>query len=250
MFAVIPVKSFRSAKTRLRPLFSDAEREELALCMAADVLNAVAAAASVTDIAVVTHDPAAAALARRFGCEVLAEPPAASLSEIVGQAFAVLRARGIGDYLYLPADVPLITSAHLDEFLRARIAGAALVRARRDGGTNALVLMAGAAIPLAFGPGSCRRHALRARHAGVPVQLVSCPALECDIDTPDDVLFLANAQESPTSPASRTQCAQVHRGRAQQFARRICERHPDFSSLRNPEYDAHPSLSQRGSRAR
>jgi 2-phospho-L-lactate guanylyltransferase len=210
MFAVVPIKRFALAKSRLRGLLRDCERSEFAALMAADVLRAVAAAKTVTGIAVVTDDPAAMSLAVSFGGEVLHEPGATGLSHVMGCAFASLRARGIAQLMYLPADVPLVTPTRIDSLTRNRTEGLALVSAQRDGGTNALILNGGATLEFSFGPGSCRRHASRARHAGISVRMLGATEVRCDIDTPDDFISLARS---------------TGRGcQSQQFARDILQR--------------------------
>lgn len=192
MFAVIPIKRLACAKTRLRSLLDGTQRSRFAALMAADVLAAANAASSITGVAVMTDDPAVVTLARSFGTEVLPEPPTASLSNIVGHAFTLLRERGVGDLLYLPADVPLVTSCGIDDLFRHRADGVSLVAARRDGGTNALLLSKGASPAFSFGPGSCHRHAVRARLAGNAVRIFEAAELENDIDTPEDFIAFGN----------------------------------------------------------
>jgi 2-phospho-L-lactate guanylyltransferase len=214
MFAVVPIKRFEYAKTRLQPLLNPAERRRLACLMAADVLRAAGEAQSITGIAVVTDDPEARALARAVGAEVLPDPQAESpsLCRAVSTAFEVLRGRGISDLLYLPSDVPQVTPACIDLLHRHCTEGVSVVAARQDGGTNALILCNGASIPLSFGPGSSFRHAVQARQAGHPITTLHIMELATDIDTPNDLIALCRAADC--------------RSGSQLFARSILEQQP------------------------
>ena len=72
--AVLPIRGGEQAKSRLAGLLSAEERKGLALAMAEDVLTALAAAPALDRLLVVTGDAVVAALARRFGADVLGEP--------------------------------------------------------------------------------------------------------------------------------------------------------------------------------
>jgi 2-phospho-L-lactate guanylyltransferase (CobY/MobA/RfbA family) len=62
-----------------------------------------------------------------------------------------------------------------------------LAPASADGGTGALVLRAGLALPLAFGPGSLGKHLAAARSLRLPAELVRAPSLGFDLDRPSDL---------------------------------------------------------------
>ena len=68
---LIPIKNLANAKQRLSPVLTNDERQELARAMCADVLSTVAAWQFRSEVAVVTSDPFAVALAERFGFEVI-----------------------------------------------------------------------------------------------------------------------------------------------------------------------------------
>src|SRR5260221_6792480 len=80
---VIPVKLLAQAKSRLSGL-ADADREAMALAMAADTVSAAVACPAVADVVVVSDDPAVRAEAESAGAEVIADPPAARLHPALG----------------------------------------------------------------------------------------------------------------------------------------------------------------------
>ena len=73
IWTIIPVKETRDAKQRLAPVLSAALRQALALAMLEDVLDAVAGVAGLGGVILVTVDPQAKTLARRYGLEVLGD---------------------------------------------------------------------------------------------------------------------------------------------------------------------------------
>ena len=86
IWCVIPIKDLVNAKTRLSPALTSEERRNLFQAMAEDVLAAAAAATKLDGILVLTNDPDATKLAKRYGARVEGEPAN------VGQLEAVSRA--------------------------------------------------------------------------------------------------------------------------------------------------------------
>ena len=118
---------------------------------------------------VVTGEPAAAALAREAGAEVVEDPEDANHSEaaVIGVRRAVQM--GADCTVLLPGDCPLLEPRELDHLLTGLPDPFVTIVPDRHGtGTNALVLVPPGVIRPAFGEGSCERHQRIARDAGVP----------------------------------------------------------------------------------
>src|SRR5688572_27297204 len=107
-FAVLPVKTFPLAKTRIGDLLGDADRARLAEAMVGDVLEALSAVAGLDRILVVTAEPKAAEAARRAGAEVVPDPiePGHSAAAAAGAARAA--ALGADRVLFVPGDCPAV----------------------------------------------------------------------------------------------------------------------------------------------
>src|SRR5262249_58241661 len=108
IIAVVPVKDTRQAKQRLAGVLPPARRQELALAMLQDVLTTLAAAVATAElggIVTVTADPAAAALATRYGADVSGERAAEGHTGAVAAAACRLAADR-PDLLTLPAGIP------------------------------------------------------------------------------------------------------------------------------------------------
>ena len=190
--ALVPVKEFATAKARLSPLLSEDERSILAQAMLEDVLLTLVMVKELDLVVVVSRDPSAQGLALGLGAEVLTEPP-----EAVGESAAVEYAakqavqRGADSVLVVPGDAPLVRAEDIRSLLKAQVQGPCVVAApAHDGGTNGLLLRPPDVIPCRFGPDSLRLHQGEAQRRGVPFQLVACPSLELDVDTPEDLARL------------------------------------------------------------
>ncbi|MGH2852249.1 MAG: 2-phospho-L-lactate guanylyltransferase [Solirubrobacteraceae bacterium] len=201
--AVLPVKRFELAKTRLSEQLAPQTRRELAEAMVADVLDVLAAAPQLADVVVVTNEPSVATLAQASGASVLGDPHESgqSAATLVGIHHAL--AAGYERALLVPGDCPALDGATLGELLTPEDPAPAvtIVADRHGTGTNALLLTPPDAIEPSFGPGSFERHAKRASAAGTAWRVAPLPGLLLDADTPDD---LAALREALAGRATRT----------------------------------------------
>ena len=79
VWAVVPVKEFADAKRRLSPLLTPEQCRALTAAMVEDVLAALAEVKSLAGRVVVTVDPLATDLARRYGAVVSPKAPATAI---------------------------------------------------------------------------------------------------------------------------------------------------------------------------
>ncbi|HEX3737198.1 MAG TPA: 2-phospho-L-lactate guanylyltransferase [Solirubrobacterales bacterium] len=194
--AVVPVKRFAVAKSRLAPGIEDARRPELAAAMVADVLEAIGAARLIERTIVVSQEPAAAELAATAGAELLGDFADTSHSAAALAGVARAAALGARCVALLPGDCPLLDPRELDKMLTGvPDPYVAVVPDRHGTGTNALVLAPPGAIEPSFGEGSRERHVAAARAAGVPYRVEELPSLGLDLDTPADIVALTMAVE-------------------------------------------------------
>jgi 2-phospho-L-lactate guanylyltransferase len=198
--AVVPVKDTAQAKRRLAGLLSQEQRRALALAMTEDVLRALASVGELAGILVVTADPTAAELARRFGAEVSAERAREGHTAAVTGAARQLAARGTA-MLALPGDIPLVEAADIRQLIAAHRPSPAfsIGPARDELGSNAILCSPADAVPLRFGENSFFPHLAAARSRGIEPLVMTLPRIALDIDTPDDLaLFMATPSASRT----------------------------------------------------
>jgi 2-phospho-L-lactate/phosphoenolpyruvate guanylyltransferase len=187
--AVLPVKPFASAKTRLEGVLAASERVTLARLMFEDVLDALMACRDIfAGTVVVTADRQVAALARRSNAAVLADT-GRGINAAISCAVRNLSVEADDALLVVPSDIPQVTRMALAQAAAAVAAerSVALGVAARDGGTNLLACRPVHAIPPLFGPHSFERHRGTAVRAGLSVQILTLPEVSLDIDRPDDL---------------------------------------------------------------
>jgi 2-phospho-L-lactate/phosphoenolpyruvate guanylyltransferase len=198
LWAVLPVKDRGYAKQRLASVLSAKERRELFGAMLEDVLFAVAASEGLAGILLVTRDPKARELARRYGAEVLAD---ASRGHTAASSLGAraLAQQGVAGMVQVPADVPLITPGDIAALLQAHgdAPAVTLAPSRDERGSNAVACSPPDLLPLRFGDDSFFPHLRRARALGIAPQVVRRPGLALDIDTPEDLAAFV-AAPSPT----------------------------------------------------
>jgi len=190
---LVPVKPLTDSKLRLATLLTPAERAEFTLRMLEDVLANLAATPNIANVAVVSSDPDILHLARRRDARVIVEaagsPPSAdALNEAL--AFAAGQLPGATPLMVVPGDVPLVDSTTYAAAIEAWPDGIGAVRSH-DGGTNALLSPQPGAIPYRFGAGSLELHRAVAAARQLPFHILEYPLWARDIDSPDDLVWLA-----------------------------------------------------------
>jgi 2-phospho-L-lactate/phosphoenolpyruvate guanylyltransferase len=213
--AILPVKRFELAKQRLGAAVADPLRLDLARAMVGDVLTALRDSNSLDLRIVVTSEESVAAAARYQGAIVVEDDAQDGQSAAATLGLKRALREGAERALCIPGDCPALDPAELDALLRTDAAATTatatatreivIVPDRHGTGTNGLLLSPPDAIPPSFGPGSCERHQMLAREAGVPVRLERPTSLLLDIDTGEDLQALRErlAGESVRAPRTR-----------------------------------------------
>jgi 2-phospho-L-lactate guanylyltransferase len=205
--AILPVKSFGSAKQRLAESLGTGSRQALAQAMFADVLTAVRRTKEFDEVAVITSDRAAESAARGQGVVVLADTVQQGQSQAAQIGIRHALAHGFDRVALVPGDTPLVQPADLAGLLARSGDGVSIVPDRHGAGTNGLVLTPPDAIEPSFGPDSRRRHVALADAAGVPHQIDEVGALALDVDTPVDLAALSAELELRRGQAPYTRGA-------------------------------------------
>ncbi|HSL97909.1 MAG TPA: NTP transferase domain-containing protein, partial [Candidatus Deferrimicrobiaceae bacterium] len=117
LWAVVPIRGLETAKTRLGEGLDPEERLELVTALLRRTLRAARDARSIAGTVVVTMDPAAAGLAKSYRAIGLVER-APGLNPAIEAGRSVAVARGATAVLVLPADLPGVSAAGLDELAK------------------------------------------------------------------------------------------------------------------------------------
>jgi len=191
---LVPVKSLANAKQRLASVLDQPTRTKLAQTMLFDVLETLGTWASRPEISIVTSDPFAVELARRFEFQVIPDNANRSETDAIEMATRFCESHGVEDTLVIPADIPLINASELEKILQAApVEGSVLVPAADGRGTNAAWRRPAGLFALRFGNDSFKPHLAAARATQKPCLVLSLPGIALDIDNPSDLRQLAQA---------------------------------------------------------
>ena len=176
--ALVPVKSFRTAKLRLATVLDPPAREALARELASRVILAAAP----LSVLVVCDDPDVATWAEQRGARV-AWTPGLGLSAAVMAGVAQLAGEGVDLAVVAHSDLPFAAGL-------ATLGGAGMVTLvpdLRHDGTNVAVVPTDAGFRFAYGAGSFERHRAEAGRLGLRCEIVHDRRLAVDIDLPEDL---------------------------------------------------------------
>jgi 2-phospho-L-lactate guanylyltransferase len=188
-WAVVPVKCFSRAKSRLRPLLGGEGCTRLAQFFFEHVTGELRACASVVQVVVATDCEQVAALARARGAVVVRDSPGGSLASIVDDALGYVARQGGDAAIVIMSDLPRVTAGDIDEVIEGLRRASVVVAPDRHGqGTNALALTLARRTPTSFGyEDSFHRHCDNGRAAGAQVAIVRRDGLSWDVDSPSDL---------------------------------------------------------------
>src|SRR2546427_11440350 len=191
---LVPVKNLENAKQRLASVLDQGTRTELAQAMLHDVLDALAACCSNSEVSLVTSDPFALNLAQTFSFQITPDATNRSETDAIAMATQLCESRGVGSTLIIPADIPLIRPSEVTAVLQAAPEkGSVLVPAADGRGTNAIYRRPAGLFPLRFGNDSFKPHLAAARATGKPCVVLSLPGITLDVDNPSDLRLLSEA---------------------------------------------------------
>ena len=193
--AIVPMKPLQRAKTRLADALTPSERAAVSLGMLRRVV-AAAQASSLSGVWVIGGDVVVRQAAERAGAKWRKDYGGNlndSLAIAMRQAFKCGNAA-----LYLPADLPFVTACDIDALLKASCDGATLAfaPAKRDGGTNAMLIPCGSPFRPALGKRSFCRHKAQAQRLGIAFAVCESDGFGIDLDTPADLAVCAAAEPS------------------------------------------------------
>jgi 2-phospho-L-lactate guanylyltransferase len=185
--AVVPVKSWQSAKSRMAVPVG--LRAEVAEALTLDTLDVLTSHPAVGHVVVVTADANAAREARERGAIVLEEKPSGSISPLnaaIRQGCAFIAAElGDGPTVITPADLAYLSTDVLAAALSALAsAGAAHIPDLAGTGTTLLAASHASDIDPHYGIGSSALHAER----GFPTLVDVDPRIRTDVDQMADLV--------------------------------------------------------------
>jgi 2-phospho-L-lactate guanylyltransferase len=196
---LIPVKDLSNAKQRLEAALDQTRRSQLAEAMLRDVLTAAAGVPSRVEVALVTGDERAKAIAGEFGFLVIEDTRNETETAAIEMATKWAEEHGYDTTIVIPGDVPLTRSDELHRVLDAAPEeGAVFVPAYDRRGSNCILRRPASLIPLRFGNDSFLPHCEAMKKTGMPLVILELPGIGLDIDNPHELELLL-AREGDTN---------------------------------------------------
>lgn len=183
---IIPMKPLAEGKSRLGRQFNQAQRADLAAGMLRRVLSAIRGA-SIGLFWVVGGDDRVRHLVRDLD-GLWIEEIGRNLNDTVSQAFERAFREG-NSALYLPGDLPFLKPSDVINLMRSSEGrdNITLAPARRDGGTNGILVPRGVPFRPELGQRSFAKHLAQAAAMEISVAICYSPGLGFDLDTIDDL---------------------------------------------------------------
>jgi 2-phospho-L-lactate guanylyltransferase len=197
IWAIVPVKPFKQAKSRLASLLSPDEREKLSRDFLTHTLDVLSQVGQLSRTLVISRDSAVLSLARKHNAHTITES-GSDLNAALTLATDIAISFGAHAVLIIPSDLPLLTAPEIVRLIelggQADHMFMAIAPDRREAGTNGLFLRPPRLIPFAFGEDSFSKHVFRARWRHAEVEIFQSPGLALDVDTPEDLALCRSLQ--------------------------------------------------------
>ena len=160
-YLIIPIKSFKNSKNRLKPNLDDEARIEFCKRMALDVLNVIKNCNNFDKIIIITKEKNDLSELTNDKIYFLEDDEEKGINEAIKLAIEAYNINEKDSILVLHADIPLITEDDLNlisEKANSSLRTAVIVPSKRKDGTNALLLKPPNVIKLQFGKNSFEKH--------------------------------------------------------------------------------------------
>ena len=195
--AIIPVKTFSNAKTRLN--LSPLQIEDLCKVMLEEILQTISISAQIEKIILVTKEEKAIEIGKRFDTITIIDEKEESVNHAVALADKYLLENGFDASVVFPQDIPYIKTQDIDFMLNYKMQPnfVIVVPSRRFDGTNALVRMPVDIMETHYDEDSYKIHMNMAKEHTLNVALIFVKRIMWDVDNAKDLEFLLEQKEKP-----------------------------------------------------
>ena len=195
--AIIPVKTFANAKTRLD--LSQKQKEDLCKVMLEEILHVISISPQIEKIIIVTKEEKAIAIGKKFNAIIIIDEKEESVNNAVALADKYLLENNYHASIVFPQDIPYIKTQDIDFMLNYKTHPnfAIIVPSRRFDGTNALVRMPIDLMKTHYDEDSYKIHMNTAKEHTLNVAMVFVKRIMWDVDNDEDLKFLLEQNEKP-----------------------------------------------------
>ena len=195
--AIIPVKTFLQAKTRLG--ISLEQKEKICEIMLEEILQTLSISPQIDKIIIVTKEKKALDISKKFDTVPIIDNKESGENNAVALADNYLLENRFEASIVFPQDIPYIKTQDIDFMLKFKTASdfAIIVPSRRFDGTNALVRMPVNLMKTHYDEDSYKIHMSTAKKITRDVSLVFVKRIMLDVDNMEDLKFLLSQNEKP-----------------------------------------------------
>ena len=195
--AIIPVKTFLQAKTRLG--LSSEQTEKICEIMLEEILGILSISPQIDKIIIVTKEKKALAIGKKFEVIPIIDNEESGVNDAVALADKYLLKNGFEASIVFPQDIPYIKTQDLDFMLKFKSDSdfVIVVPSRRFDGTNALVRKPVNLMKTHYDEDSYKIHMSVAKEETRDVSLVFVKRIMWDVDNMEDLTFLLAQNEKP-----------------------------------------------------
>jgi len=196
--AIIPVKTFSKAKTRLN--LSSNQKEDLCRIMLQEVVETISKSKIFEKIVVVSKDETALKLTKRFGVQEIFDNDESGVNHAVSLADNYLENNACDASIVFPQDIPFMQPEDIENLIQFQKSpkSVLVVPSRRFDGTNALLRMPVNLMETHYDEDSYKIHLDVGKSLTPNTSLVLLRRIMLDIDNQEDLEFLLTQNEKPT----------------------------------------------------
>jgi len=195
--AIIPIKTFANAKTRLD--LSPQKIEDLCKVMLEEMLHTISISPQIEKIVIVTKEKKAIQIGEKFNVITIVDENEESVNGAVALADKYLLENNFDASIVFPQDIPYIKTQDIDFMLNYKYPPnfAVIVPSRRFDGTNALIRMPVDLMKTHYDEDSYKIHMNTAKEHTLNVAMVFVKRIMWDVDNMEDLQFLLEQNEKP-----------------------------------------------------
>ncbi len=195
--AIIPVKTFSKAKTRLN--LPSHQRDAICRIMLEEVIRTISNTKNIDKIIVVSKDDEALKISKKFDAKEIFDDDESGVNHAVSLADNYLENSEFDASIVFPQDIPFIQSVDIDNLIQFQKSpqSVLVVPSRRFDGTNALLRMPVNLMKTHYDEDSYKIHLEVGKSITSNTSLIFLRRIMLDIDNQDDLEFLLLQNDKP-----------------------------------------------------
>jgi 2-phospho-L-lactate guanylyltransferase len=195
--AIIPVKKFSKAKTRLG--LTQEKTESLCKVMLDEVLSTISQSQRISQIVLVSNDEAVFDIGKRHRVVPIFEENDVGVNAAVSLAEKYLNKNGFETSVVFPQDIPLMKTEDVDMLLgfQKNTKSLLVVPSRKFDGTNALVRTPANVMETHYDEDSYKIHLSTGKSRGITTSFVLIQRIMFDVDDRSDIGYIMDSVEKP-----------------------------------------------------